>query len=349
MPLYFGAFPPAAAYAKPKEVQQPVILDWDIAHPLMQYIRDLQLVYVARAEVVDLPPGAKSLIDSNQGPLAFIAPREGYTDTVVTFPLIDGTSPNTTWFRYISFPLFILNSIQALGNVREGAGEELAIPGRPVALHAETASRVIKVTSSDGKTVDDVSRSPQGTFIYNKAGKAGVYERSGSPRACSHLLSIYSTYVRATWPHAGWCPRSRRKVVPSLMRSRLATIRLPAPRNRLRSRRTVVVAGARGTRGVARGMVYLQSSRLRLIAVKLVGVMSCRRNPTLILFGADRMVTRAGCGAVVVRKAHTGTMQDESADFRRTTVANRVLPATPSLTYMSVRPPRKKPRSNRRE
>ncbi len=46
----------------------------------------------------------------------------------MTFPLIDGTTPNTTWFRYISFPLFILNTIQALGNVREGAGEELATP-----------------------------------------------------------------------------------------------------------------------------------------------------------------------------------------------------------------------------
>ena len=118
-----------------------MILDWDIAHPLMQYIRDLSLVYVAKASVVELPPGAKSLIDSNQGPLAFIVPREGYTDTVVTFPLMDGTTPNTTWFRYISFPLFILNSIQALGNVREGAGDEVAEPGRPVVLHAETASR----------------------------------------------------------------------------------------------------------------------------------------------------------------------------------------------------------------
>ena len=137
--LYFGVFPPGPAYAKPKDVPQPVILDWDIAHPLMQYIRDLSLVYVAKASVVELPAGAKSLIDGNQGSLAFIVPREGYTDTVVTFPLMDGTTPNTTWFRYISFPLFILNSIQALGNVREGAGEEMAEPGRPVVLHAETA------------------------------------------------------------------------------------------------------------------------------------------------------------------------------------------------------------------
>jgi hypothetical protein len=152
-----------------------VVLDWDIGHPIMQYIRDLSLVYIAMARIVELPPGAKSLIDSNQGSLAFQAPREGFTDVVVTFPLIEGTMPNTTWFRYISFPLFILNSIQSLGNVREGAGEEVALPGRPVTLHAETASREITVTPADGKVPETVARSPQGTFIYNHADKAGTY------------------------------------------------------------------------------------------------------------------------------------------------------------------------------
>ena len=162
-----AVFPPGPAYAKAKEVQQPVILDWDIAHPIMQYIRDLSLVYIAKGQVVDLPPGAKSLIDGNQGSLAFVVAREGFTDTVVTFPLMDGTTPNTTWFRYISFPLFIFNSIQALGNVREGAGEEIAEPGRPVVIHAETPSRTISVTGparrlgGNGGTLDP--RDPSST------------------------------------------------------------------------------------------------------------------------------------------------------------------------------------------
>jgi hypothetical protein len=63
--LYFGTFPPGPAYAQVKEVQQPVILDWDIAHPMMQYVRDLSLVYVAKASVVELPTGAKGLIEGN--------------------------------------------------------------------------------------------------------------------------------------------------------------------------------------------------------------------------------------------------------------------------------------------
>jgi hypothetical protein len=172
--LYFGQFPPDPAYAKPKEIQQPVVLDWDIAHPIMQYIRDLSLVYIASARTVELPAGAKSLIDSNQGSLAFLAPREGFTDVVVTFPLLEGTTPNTTWFRYISFPLFILNSIQAMGNVREGAGDEVSEPGNPVVIHAETIDREITVASAD-QPEEKIARSPQGTFIYNHAEKAGLY------------------------------------------------------------------------------------------------------------------------------------------------------------------------------
>ncbi|MGP0064048.1 MAG: vWA domain-containing protein [Isosphaeraceae bacterium] len=172
--LYFGQFPPGPAYAKPKEIQQPVVLDWDIAHPIMQYVRDLSLIYIATAQVVELPPGAKSLIDSNQGSLAFQAPREGFTDVVVTFPLLEGTTPNTTWFRYISFPMFILNSIQAMGNVREGAGDEVSEPGNPVVIHAETTNREITVASADHPE-EKVPRSPQGTFIYNHADKAGLY------------------------------------------------------------------------------------------------------------------------------------------------------------------------------
>ncbi len=119
--------------------------------------------------------GAKSLIDSNQGSLAFIVPREGYTDTVVTFPLMDGANPNTTWFRFISFPLFVLNALQALGNMREGTGDEIAEPGEPIVLHPETPSKTITVAPLGGGTVETVTRSPQGSFVFNRADKTGVY------------------------------------------------------------------------------------------------------------------------------------------------------------------------------
>ena len=53
--LYFGALPPGPAYEKAKAVERPVILDWDVAHPLMQFIRDLSTVVIVKASVVQAP------------------------------------------------------------------------------------------------------------------------------------------------------------------------------------------------------------------------------------------------------------------------------------------------------
>ncbi len=180
--LYFGSLPPGPAFANPKTVEQPVILDSNISHPLMQYIRDISLVFVAKAGMVELPPGGTSLIESNHGPLAFTVPREGFTDAVVLFPLLDGTTPNTTWFRFISFPLFLFNSIQALGNLREGAGDEVRSPGRPVILRAETLGKDLMVTSASGKSTDRLTRTPQGTFVYNQAATTGLYHARWEPK-----------------------------------------------------------------------------------------------------------------------------------------------------------------------
>ena len=43
----------------------------------MQYLRDLPTVAILKAIGVKPPAGSTVLIDSNLGPLAFVAPREG--------------------------------------------------------------------------------------------------------------------------------------------------------------------------------------------------------------------------------------------------------------------------------
>lgn len=179
--LYFGVLPPGPAYAKPKTVNQPIILDWDVSHPLMQYIRDLPTVAILKANVVDPPPGSTNLIESNVGTLAFVAPREGYSDTVITFPLMDGDNFNTNWYRNISFPLFLFNSLQVLGNAREAAGDDIHLPGQPVVLRSDTPAGKIKVTSADGKRVETLSRTPQGTYVENQADDTGIYHARWDP------------------------------------------------------------------------------------------------------------------------------------------------------------------------
>ncbi|MBV8677740.1 MAG: BatA and WFA domain-containing protein [Planctomycetaceae bacterium] len=177
--LYFGVLPPGPAYAKPKTIEQPVILDWDVAHPLLQFVRDLPTVAILKATTVDPPPGSSVLIEGDKGPLAFVAPREGFSDTVVGFALMEGDKFNTNWYRNISFPLFLLNSIQVLGNARESAGDEVHRPGQPVILRAE-AKDTITVTAPDGKT-RVLRRTPQGTFVDNGTDAVGLYHARWDP------------------------------------------------------------------------------------------------------------------------------------------------------------------------
>jgi len=179
--LYFGVLPPGPAYANPKTLELPLILDWNVSHPLMQYVRDLSTVVVVKAVGVELPPGSTSLIESNQGPLAFVAPREGYSDTVVTFGLLDGDKFNTSWYKNISFPLFLFNCLQVLGNSRESAGDEIHLPGQPVVLRTEATQGRIQVTSADGKRVETISRTPQGTYVDNQVDKTGIYHARWEP------------------------------------------------------------------------------------------------------------------------------------------------------------------------
>jgi hypothetical protein len=179
--LYFGALPPGPSFEKTKEVEGPTILDVNASHPLMQFIRDLSVVLVAKATVVVEPPtSSTSLIESNAGPLAFVAPREGYSDTVFTFPLLAGTGINTNWVKKYSFPLFLYNALQVLGNARESAGEEVHAPAQPVQIRPEMIGDTLQVAGPDGKA-EPLKRSPQGTFVYNDADATGLYHVTWPP------------------------------------------------------------------------------------------------------------------------------------------------------------------------
>src|SRR5262249_51465391 len=79
-------------------------------------------------------------------------------------------------------------------NIREGAGQDLAEPGRPVVLHPETSSGSIQVFPPRGGSAEPVARSTQGTFVYNKADPTGVYLAKWGPagrlRFRANLLDV---------------------------------------------------------------------------------------------------------------------------------------------------------------
>ncbi|WP_435009431.1 vWA domain-containing protein [Tundrisphaera lichenicola] len=179
--LYFGALPPGPAYENSKMVDNPTILDVDASQPLMQYIRDLSVVRVSKAIIVEPPPGSSVLFESDSGPLAFIAPRSGFSDAIVAFDLIREKSFNTDWVTKYSFPLFLFNAIQTLGNARESAGEEVHVPGQAVVLRTENPPQSMTIVDPNGKESAPIPRTPQGTFLYNDANLTGIYHARWQP------------------------------------------------------------------------------------------------------------------------------------------------------------------------
>jgi hypothetical protein len=189
--LYFGALPPGKAYEKSKTIEAPTVADWDITHPLMQYIRDLALIRIAKATVVEPPSGASVLVETGQEALVFVAPREGYVDAVVTFALVDNKNFNTDWPLRYSFPLFLFNCLRVLGNARESAGNEVHPPDQPVVLRAESLADTLDVTAPDGSRTR-LNRSPQGTFVYNDAHGAGIYRATwGKDGSLSFPVNLF--------------------------------------------------------------------------------------------------------------------------------------------------------------
>ena len=190
--LYFGVLPPGKPYDAPTELTGPIILDWDVSHPLTQYVRDLNTVLIKRAVTCELPVGATSLIDGNGGSLAFVAPRGGFSDAVIGFSLLDGTNFNTNWPLKTSFPLFLYNVVRTLGNARESSGDELHLPDMPVVLRADSTAATLEVVGPTGKSLETIKRSPQGTFVFNGAHQTGLYQgRWGKGSSQSFAVNLF--------------------------------------------------------------------------------------------------------------------------------------------------------------
>ena len=135
--LYFGAFPPGKKFAELKAFQNPTILDWDTASPLMQYLRDLTVIRIRDVRIPEpLPAGARPLIESDKGPVAVTSPRDGFMDVIIGFHLSDEKSFNTDWFLKYSFPLFLSNTIQNLAGVGSDSVDGMHRPGESFSIAA---------------------------------------------------------------------------------------------------------------------------------------------------------------------------------------------------------------------
>lgn len=154
-------------------VSAPQITDVDRSHPLMHMI-DMGDVLILKGTPLSPPRGSTVLIDSTAGPLAAIAPREGFEDLVLGFA-VGGPNVNTNWPVRLSFPVFVLNALQYLGGGVSAQNSAGGKPGQPLAWRSTLPVNEISVRAPSG-TATQVQRGPLNTFPITETSQVGVYE-----------------------------------------------------------------------------------------------------------------------------------------------------------------------------
>lgn len=182
--VFLGSTPLGKEWQRGERLIQPLIVDYDEIHPLMQQV-ELGDVEVYRGFPVTAPAGGRALIDSDGGTLLAIAPRQGYEDAVMGMSFLDiedgKTIVNTDWIIRRSFPVFILNVVKYLGGSRGALGLKSIRPGESAMLSTTVPTNEIYVTNPQGNETK-VLREGNSMFVYTKTEQTGAYRvREGGP------------------------------------------------------------------------------------------------------------------------------------------------------------------------
>ena len=176
--FFIGYPPPPWKLTALEKIRTPLIRGWLGRHPIMHYLSALHEIGVSEAFVLnDLPPRTPRLIESDGNrALLLTLSRRSFTDLVLTFPLINNLGRfGTNWPLLASFPLFMGNVVQTLGNVSDGSRDELIQPGQPKTIRPDSPVADIEITEPGG-TAQKLKRGSRADFLYGGTEQTGVYQ-----------------------------------------------------------------------------------------------------------------------------------------------------------------------------
>ncbi|PHS12979.1 MAG: hypothetical protein COA78_07420 [Blastopirellula sp.] len=191
--LFIGMNPPSEGWSFGETANIPQIIDTTRSHPIMSFI-DLGNVSIYEANAVNAPQGATTLIDSDIGSLFTIAPREGYEDAVLGFAFLaieDGKSfYNTEWTKRLSFPVFVKNIVEYLGNIERGNTGTSIRPGAQFNYRTEAPMPEIHIKPPSGKE-RTIGRHGQNMFSFSETEMIGTYDvREGAANDARQHFSV---------------------------------------------------------------------------------------------------------------------------------------------------------------
>lgn len=184
--VFFGDLPPGDQWEEVKKLETSPIIDFSTSDPLMFDV-NMGNVNVLSSLVVKGPQGSSPLIESSQGTIMMVGPREGFEDLVIGFSLVtyaeDGDiSINTDWPKSPSFPFFVQNIVYHLaGATRLNASRNIS-PGESVKLKLAIPDDQIDVTAPDGRKTT-VKVRPDSSFVFGQSDQTGIYQASAKGEA----------------------------------------------------------------------------------------------------------------------------------------------------------------------
>ncbi len=198
--MFWGVAPPSEEWSLEARGINPLVTDVNRAHPLMRFA-EIQKIIIADASIVKGPKGSQPLVDvtfsgtaRGSGPMVVIGPRQGYEDLVMGFSIVvstdDGLEQNTDWVRNITFPLFIQNVVEYLGQGAAVRAQASTLPGMPVQIRTAIPVETVDIQSPENRQIQ-VKKSIDGSFVFNQTDELGIYSvKEGSAKEVRQRFAV---------------------------------------------------------------------------------------------------------------------------------------------------------------
>ncbi len=183
-----GALGGVAPAVRQGSVNAPAIADWDRRHPTLENV-DLAGTFISVAATLAPTQGAKTLIESNDGPLAVVLDTPGRRLVALGWDLHHSDLP-----LRVGFPIFIGNCIDWLSGGRSRAGG-LNVRTGQVVQAAALAGQAQTVKLPNGNT------QPLGAGGF-RAAQAGVYTVTANGVARRYAANLADASESNLLPHA---------------------------------------------------------------------------------------------------------------------------------------------------
>lgn len=159
------------------------VFDFDASHPVMAAVQ-MGSVTILKSKTVQGPRGSQSLVDSRDGSIAMIAPRESYRDLVFGFPIVDlaedgSSAVNCDWPRKLSFPIFFQNVIDQLAGTESFSMRQTRSPGDPIEFRMPEGVDEVIIETPDGRSVREGSVA-QPDIRFSETEATGIYQISNA-------------------------------------------------------------------------------------------------------------------------------------------------------------------------